>query len=217
MQVNGIAGPTTSAAGGSAARLAENFDAFLKLLTAQLQNQDPLEPMDSSEFTQQLVQFSGVEQSIHTNKNLETLIGLTYAQSATNAVGYLGRTVTVAGGRAALSNGTAGWDYILPQAAAVTIFTVTDATGRVVYTGAGNKSAGAHRFVWDGRDNRGTKLPDGTYTLTVTARAADGTAIPASVSSRGRVDEIELSGTEPILRIGPMAVGLYEVAAVTAE
>src|ERR1700686_3335504 len=76
-------------------QLAGNFDTFLKLLTTQLQNQDPLSPMDSNQFTQELVQFSQVEQQINTNTSLASLIALTKTQSSANAVSYLGKTITI--------------------------------------------------------------------------------------------------------------------------
>src|ERR1700745_1994530 len=103
----------TAAAAGSNAmqQLSGNFQTFLTLLTTQLKNQDPLSPMDSNQFTQQLVQFSQVEQQINSNKNLEDLIALTKSQSATNAVSYLGKTLTLTDGTAALQNGTANWTY----------------------------------------------------------------------------------------------------------
>src|ERR1051326_9398368 len=92
------ASQTAASTGGSAAdaqkTLSSNFDTFLTLLTTQLKNQDPLQPMDSNQFTQQLVQFSQVEQQINSNKNLESLISLTKSQTTTAAVSYLGKTLT---------------------------------------------------------------------------------------------------------------------------
>src|SRR5437868_2531411 len=126
--------------------LAGNFDTFLTLLTTQLQNQDPLNPMDSNQFTQQLVEFSQVEQQINTNDNLKTLISLGQSRSAADAVGYLGKAVTVSNGAAALANGTARWNYQLGAEAANATLTVSDASGRVVYAGAADKTAGIHSF-----------------------------------------------------------------------
>src|ERR1700677_2198810 len=111
--------PTTSISTGSTTgssamdQLSGNFDTFLQLLTTQLQNQDPLDPMDSNQFTQQLVEFSQVEQQINTNTNLQTLITQGQSQSGAYATGYLGKTVTVSGGQGALTNGEATWNYNL--------------------------------------------------------------------------------------------------------
>src|SRR5258706_3924220 len=111
---------TPSAAQRAQKQLSTNFNTFLTLLTTQLKNQDPLSPMDSNQFTQQLVQFSQVEQQIDSNKNLESLISLTKTQTTTNAVSYLGKTLTITDGTAALQNGAAKWAYSLPSDAAST-------------------------------------------------------------------------------------------------
>src|SRR5690242_18729124 len=128
---------TTSAAANAQKTLSGNFDTFLTLLTTQLKNQDPLSPMDSNQFTQQLVQFSQVEQQINSNKNLESLIALTKSQSTTSAVSYLGKTLTITDGTAALQNGSAQWAYSLPGDATSVKLLVTDAKGHAVYLGTG--------------------------------------------------------------------------------
>src|SRR5580765_3577825 len=128
---------TTSASTTAQKSLSGNFETFLTLLTTQLKNQDPLSPMDSNQFTQQLVQFSQVEQQINSNKNLESLIALTKSQSATSAVSYLGKTLTITDGTAALQNGSANWTYSLPNDAAITKLVVTDSRGRGIYATTG--------------------------------------------------------------------------------
>src|SRR3974390_2835673 len=91
--------------------LAGNFNEFLKLLTTQLQNQDPLSPMDTNQFTQQLVQFSSVEQQINMNTQLSTLISLQQTAQTAQAASFIGATVTVNGATAQLVNGRATWNY----------------------------------------------------------------------------------------------------------
>jgi flagellar basal-body rod modification protein FlgD len=197
------------------ASLADNFDTFLLLLTTQLRNQDPLEPLSSNEFTAQLVQFAGVEQSITTNKNLEALIALNWAAMSGSAIGYLGQNVTLSSDKAALSNGSAEWSYTLGGAAKTVTLTVTDETGRIVYAGEGAKEAGQHKFAWDGRDNGGVMLPDGKYTLTVTARDTSDEAIKTTVRTGGLVSAVDFSGNEPMLTVNGIAVPLNKVLSVS--
>jgi flagellar basal-body rod modification protein FlgD len=211
---------TTPAAVGAATQdaaatqLSGNFDTFLKLLTTQLQNQDPMSPMDSNQFTQELVEFSGVEQQINTNTNLQSLISLTQSNAGGTAVGYLGKTVTVTNGDAPLTNGEADWSYALGTASSNTALTVTNASGQVVYSANGETAAGQHDFSWDGTDNSGNQEPDGVYQLAVSATAADGSVVTSAVASKGVVDEVNLTGTQPMLMIGPMAVPLSQASAI---
>ena len=207
---------TTSNSDDAAAQLSGNFDTFLTLLTTQLQNQDPMNPMDSNQFTQELVQFSGVEQQINTNDNLKTLIGLQQGNAGTQAVSYLGKDITITNGSGALSGGEANWSYALDSGAVASKITVTDSTGKVVYTQAGETASGQHSFSWNGEDSNGVQLPDGTYTLSVAASASDGSTVQSAVASQGVVTEVNFTGTEPYLMIGNMAVPVSQVSAVNA-
>jgi flagellar basal-body rod modification protein FlgD len=207
--ITSLPSPTVASAATTAStRLAENFDTFLTLLTAQLRNQDPLSPMDSTEFTQQLVQFSQVEQQISQNKNLETLIGLTRSRTSADAVAYLGKTLTLTDGSGALIDGEANWTYTLDGQASAAAITITDSRGRVVFAAPGEVGNGEHQFTWDGKDNAGNQLPDGYYALSVRALLANGDPVANTVKSTGVVTEVDLSGSEPLLMIGPMAVPL---------
>ena len=125
--LNGLGG-TQGTQNAGLQQLTGNFDTFLQLLTTQLQNQDPLNPMDSSQFTQQLVQFSMVEQQINTNANLQNLLGLTGANAGAGSVNYLGKTVTIGNGNAALIDGQTSWNYSLASQAA------TLPSGRVFFS-----------------------------------------------------------------------------------
>ncbi len=214
--------PTSSAAAAATAntpsaaqtQLAGNFDTFLTLLTTQLQNQDPLNPMDSNQFTQQLVEFSQVEQQINTNDNLKTLISQGTTSTGSYAVSYLGKEVTVTNGNAPLANSEADWTYNLGTTAAQTTLSVTDSNGNVVYSGAGETAAGNHTFKWDGKTSNGAQSPDGTYKLTVTSAAADGSTVTSLVASTGIVSEVDMTSGTPQLMIGPMDVSLADVSAV---
>jgi flagellar basal-body rod modification protein FlgD len=195
------------------AQLSGNFSTFLTLLTTQLKNQDPTSPMDSNQFTQQLVEFSQVEQQINTNTNLQTLITQGTSQSGAYATSYLGKTVTVTGGLGSLTDGEASWNYNLGAAASSTALTVTDANGNVVYNGAGSTTAGNNTFTWNGEDNNGNQLPDGSYTLAVNA-TANGASVTTSVSSVGQVSEVNMTSGTPQLVIGSMNVGLSSIGNV---
>jgi flagellar basal-body rod modification protein FlgD len=206
---------TTSSTNNAAMQqLSGNMNTFLTLLTTQLQNQDPLSPMDSTQFTQQLVEYSQVEQQINTNTNLQSLISLQQSGAGAAAVGYLGKEVTVTNGNAALTNGSATWNYSLPANAGSTTLTVTNASGQTVYSGSGSTTSGNNTFNWNGEDSSGNQLPDGTYTLAVAATAGDGSAMTATVTSTGTVNEINLSGTTPQLMLGNMAVPLTAVSLI---
>jgi len=195
-------------------QLAGNFNTFLTLLTTQLQNQDPLSPMDSNQFTQQLVEFSGVEQQINTNSNLENLISLTQSRSNSDAVSYLGKSVTMSNGKGALINGAATWTYALDDKATANTLTVSDSTGKVVYSTPGALGTGVQTFNWNGKDSYGNQLPDGQYSVTLTPQAADGSAVDYAIASKGVVSQVDFSGTTPQLMIGPMEIPLTDVAAL---
>ncbi|MBU6298267.1 MAG: flagellar hook assembly protein FlgD [Alphaproteobacteria bacterium] len=207
---------TTSSSSSSAQQqLAGNFNTFLQLLTTQLQNQDPLSPMDSNQFTQQLVEYSQVEQQINSNSKLDTLISLGQNQANSYAMSYLGKNVVLSNGQGALTNGAADWTYGLNGAAASTTLTVTDSSGKVVYSGAGQTAAGTHDFAWNGKDNNGNQLPDGSYTLTASATASDGTPVTTTVASKALVSGVDLSGTTPQLVIGTAEIPLANATIVT--
>ena len=196
-------------------QLSGNFSTFLTLLTTQLQNQDPTSPMDSNEFTQQLVEYSQVEQQINTNTNLQSLItqGTTNASAITTS--YLGKNVSVTNGNASLTDGAATWTYNLGTASATTQLSVTNSAGQTVYTGAGSTTAGNNTFNWNGEDANGNQLSDGTYKLTVTATDQSGATITTSVASAGTVSQIDLTGSSPMLVIGNMEVSPSDIAAVS--
>lgn len=208
--------PTTNSASGSGdiAQLSGNFNTFLTLLTTQLKNQDPTSPMDSNAFTQQLVMYSQVEQQIQSNTNLKTLITQGQSNAANLTTSYLGKKVSVTNGQASLTSGAANWTYNLSGTAAATGLSITDANGKVVYTGAGETAGGNHAFTWDGKDSNGNQLNDGTYKLTVTAADSAGNALTTSTASAGTVSQIDLTGPTPQLVIGNMEVGISDIAAI---
>ncbi len=195
-------------------QLSGNFSTFLTLLTTQLKNQDPTSPMDSNQFTQQLVMYSQVEQQIQSNTNLKTLISQGSSNAASMTTSYLGKKVSVTNGQASLTGGAANWTYNLATAAASAQLTVTNASGKVVFTGPGTTTAGNNSFAWNGKDNNGNQLSDGAYKLTVTANDAAGETVTSSVASAGTVTQIDMTSGTPLLVVGNMEIGLGDVAAV---
>jgi flagellar basal-body rod modification protein FlgD len=209
-----VAGSNGTSGGDAMSQLSSNFSTFLTLLTTQLKNQDPTSPMDSNTFTQQLVEFSQVEQQIDTNTNLKTLISQGTSQAGTFASTYLGKKVSVTNGSGSLTGGQANWTYNLGTTASSTTLSVTDANGNLVYTAPGETAAGNHTFTWDGKDSHGNQLADGTYTLTATAATADGSSVTTSVASAGTVTQIDMTASPPKLVVGNMEVDLSDIAAV---
>ena len=124
-------------AAGSMAPLSGNFSTFLTLLTTQLKNQDPTSPMDSNQFTQQLVMYSQVEQQIQSNDNLKTQISQGTTSASSMATTYLGKKVSVTNGQASLSGGAANWTYSLNATATTNQLPITNASGKIVYAGGG--------------------------------------------------------------------------------
>jgi flagellar basal-body rod modification protein FlgD len=194
--------------------LAGDLSQFLNLLTTQLKYQDPLSPMDSTQFTQQLAQFASVEQGIQQNKNLESLIGLTKATQISTGVSYIGRTIEADTNVGALVNGKAEFLYNIPKTAQQTSITVRDAKGQVVVVKQGDTSVGSHNFVWDGKDANGNKMPDGPYTVTVSAMDANKATIPVTTHMLGRVEGVVTSdGTVNVL-VGGVAIPLDKILSV---
>ena len=168
-------------------QIAGNFQSFLQLLTTQLQNQNPLSPLDTNQFTQQLVEFAGVQQQLNTNDSLATLVSLQQTTQSTQALGFVGKTAVVKGGTAPLTNSTAAWQVSIPTASVITI-NIANSTGQTVFTGSYDAAAGNNQpFSWNGQGNDGTQSPDGNYTLTATAKDAGG----SFEATNARVDFVE--------------------------
>jgi len=194
------AGVTTKSA-SDATTIANNFETFLTLLTTQLKNQNPLEPLDTNQFTQQLVQFTQVEQQMKMNTQLASLISIEQMAQSTAAMAYLGSTATVDGSTAKLENGKAGWTFSSDKPSSATI-NIKDSTGALVYSGNYTVNAGQQNFQWDGRGNNGTKYPDGNYTLAISAKDTTGQSVAISTQVSGTVDSVDLNASPPTLSIG---------------
>ena len=180
--------------------IADNFQTFLTLLTTQLQNQNPLDPLDTNQFTQQLVQFAGVEQQLKSNEQLKALIALEKSAQSTNALIYVGNTVAVDGSTQKF-DGSATWN-LKAEKSATTAITITNSAGQTVYSGNFTLNQGNASFVWDGKGNDGTQWPAGTYKLTATGKDANGKDVGIATEIQGIVDSVDLTASPPLLSIG---------------
>jgi len=184
------------------ADLAENFDTFLVLLTEQLKNQDPLDPLESEQFVQQLVQFSSVEQQIASNESLEALLSLQQSDAQLKALEFIGKDATVNTRYNLLKDGEATWEYGLAQEADSVELLIFNERGEQVRRLQGETGEGVHEAVWDGKDEGGNALPEGVYEIEVIAKDADDNAIDAATRISHRVTGVEMSGGEAQVSFG---------------
>ena len=209
----------TAAANADTSRtsLAQNFTMFLTLLTTQMKNQDPTAPMDSTQFMSQLVQMTGVEQQLAGNDLLKQLVANT-GSSVSSAVDLIGKNVRATGADANLSNGQAKWGYNLAANAADVRIEVLDSSGLSVRTIAGSADdakAGDHSFTWDGKDALGATMPDGTYTLKVTATDGGNLPVDSSIYVEGQVTAIQLQDGQSVITINGGKVPISQVTSVS--
>ena len=187
--------------GTDKASIAENFSTFLQLLTTQLKNQNPMDPLDTNQFTSQLVQFAQVEQQMKQNDQLSQIIAIEKNAQTTVALSYVGHTVVVEGNTSQLTvPGVAGWTMNITKPATATV-TVKDATGQTCYTGTFSVTPGQQNFTWDGKGNDGKQWPAGSYTLTATAKDASGETSAISTEVIAVVDSVDLTKDPPLLSI----------------
>jgi flagellar basal-body rod modification protein FlgD len=215
----GITTPTTSSSSSSSttgvdkSTLASNFTTFLQLLTTQLKNQSPLDPLDTNQFTQQLVQFAQVEQQLKSNDQLTTLVNLEKSAQQTTALAYVGQTVAVNGTTAKLANNDATWSFNVAKPSTVNV-TISNTSGQQVYTGSFSMNTGPQNFSWDGHGNNGTLWPDGNYTISVTAKDAAGQTTAIAPEVQGAVDSVDLTQNPPVLSIGGQTFTLDKIKRV---
>jgi len=194
-------GSSSSSTGVDDGTIAGNFQTFLQLLTTQLQNQNPLDPLDTNQFTAQLVQFAQVEQQLKSNSQLTTLVSLQQTAQNTQALNFVGQTVAVDGDTAPLANGEATWLMSVTKPVNATI-NIINSTGQTVYTASGSLSAGSNQpFTWDGKDSTGAQMPDGNYKITVTATDSTGQTVAVPTEIQAVVDSADLTQSPPTLSI----------------
>jgi flagellar basal-body rod modification protein FlgD len=230
-QSNALAAATAAAAAGSTTSsssattsastnasnplvaLSSNFNDFLQMLMTQLQNQDPTSPMDTNEFTSELVQFSGVEQQINTNGSLTQLIQLTQAGETMQGTSMTGKSVTVQSSQIALQNGSGTLNFTDPTAGPVAI-AVTDSSGNQLYGTTLTATAGQNSWTWNGTNNQGTQLPDGAYNAAVVATNAGGTTTMLPFTVTGTATGVQSLSSGMQLELGALAVPFSAIQSV---
>jgi flagellar basal-body rod modification protein FlgD len=214
-------GTTTSSTSSSRAQLSSNFETFIKMLTTQLQNQDPMQPMDTNQFTQQLVMYSQVEQQLSTNDKLDSLIGLQKTKGVQSALGYMGWEVSADTKDLALQNKQGIFNITLSKEASSVTIGIADSTGKTVRGLSLTGSEFAHDgkltqdIVWDGKDSNGNQLEDGVYTISVTAKDASGATVKSTIRSYGTVTGVDVdSSGNTILKIGDLKISPDSVTSI---
>ena len=210
------AASVTTNISGAQSSLAGDQQTFLKLLTTQLKNQDPLSPMNTDQFTQQLVSMTGVQQQILTNELLQQLVG--NQTGVGDPVGLLGKSVTATSAQSTLLNGQANWQFATAADATDVKVTVTNNLGQTVSQhDLGALGAGGHAFAWNGKDQSGVQLPNGgSYTLTVAATNATGAAVTSSIFTQGTVTAVNNSGGQVLLTVNGSQVPTNAITSVQA-
>jgi flagellar basal-body rod modification protein FlgD len=215
---------TTNAAANSTvnsglASIANNYQTFLSLLTTQLANQDPLSPMDTTQFTSQLTQMTGVEQQLLSNQLLQQLVNQSSSNSGLeNSVNLIGKNVTVDGDSSTLTSGQATWSFSLPSTPATMNLSVVDSSGNVVWTGGVTPSgSGPQSFTWNGQDMSGNQIADGgTYTLTISAKDSSGATITPSTNLQGQATAVNTVNGQTMVTVGGVQIPLSSIIGVSS-
>jgi flagellar basal-body rod modification protein FlgD len=203
----------TSTGNNALNSLSANFGDFLKLLMTQLQNQDPSSPLDTNQFTSELVQFSSVEQQINTNTSLTQLIQLTQAGEVMQGSSMTGKRVTVSSDHVPLQNGQGTIQFNAPAAEPVDIAIYSD-SGAKLSDQMLMATKGSNTWTWNGTTSSGSTLPDGSYKVAVTGANADGTTSALTFSVIGTATGVQNQSNSMQLQLGALSVDFSKVQAV---
>jgi flagellar basal-body rod modification protein FlgD len=215
-----VNGTTTAASKTSAKtdaqKATDTYNQFLTLLTTQLQHQDPTAPLDTNQFTQQLVQFSQVEQQLKGNAKLDTLIANTGSSSQISSLlGYVGLNATINSSQGVLSNGSATWTISAPSAADNADVAISDSNGRKIASYKQSLKAGDQKITWDGLDSNGNKVTDGIYNIAVAGVNSAGTSFTATSKISTQISGIDSSSGTAMLIAGNLSFKPEQVVAVS--
>jgi flagellar basal-body rod modification protein FlgD len=205
---------TLAAAASSTSTSGADFNMFLKLLTTQMQNQDPLDPMKTSEYTQQLAQYSQIEQTVQQSGTLKEILARLSTQDMAQASGMIGREAIFDSAASGLGSAPASWSYTPAKAATSMVATITDATGHVVTTRSIAPTDATGRFTWDGTRDDGTVAPAGAYTLAIAATNASGAAIPIAANGTGTISGVTQAGGTLAVAVNGISLPLSSLISV---
>jgi flagellar basal-body rod modification protein FlgD len=195
-------------------QLSGNFSDFLNMLMTQLQNQDPTSPLDTNQFTSELVEFSGVEQQINTNSSLTQLIQLTQAGEVMQGSAMAGKQVSVTSTQIPLQNGSGSVSFTAPSAETAAI-TITNSSGQAVRSALVSATQGQNTWNWNGESDNGSSLPDGAYGISVNAVNSDGSTTPLTFSVTGTVTGITSSSSNGVqLELGSVTVPFTSITSM---
>ena len=215
-QASAASTSTGSTSNNALATLSGNFQNFLGLLMTQLKNQDPTSPLDTNQFTSQLVQFTGVSQQINTNASLTQLIQLTQSGQVMQSSSLVGRQVEVASDHVALQNGAGDVRFTASGAQPVEIVVSNDAGARISdVTVAATK--GINDWKWDGTDSRGRTVADGSYKVAVLGAQPDGSTAALPFTVVGTATSVQKSGNTLQLQLGALGVDFSKVQSVDGK
>jgi len=202
--VNSTSTSTPSLAGSLTGGQTMGKDDFLKLLVAQLKNQDPLAPQDNTQFVSQLAQFSSLEQGMGVNDRLDKMMLQNQGMANANVVNMVGSIATVRGSLLTTDGSGIGApvSFSLGGAADKTVVQIQDASGKVVRTlDMGGRPAGITKITWDGRNDDGTVQPAGTYAVAIKATDKDGNAVDVSQETSGTIMGVSFDKGYPVLQL----------------
>ncbi|WP_106754311.1 flagellar hook assembly protein FlgD [Pannonibacter carbonis] len=211
---------TAGASGNSATEqsrkaLFGSYDLFLTLLTTQIKNQNPLEPMDPAQYTQQLVQYSTVEQGIKTNEQLASLLSVIQSGQASSYVSYLGSYVSASGDTTMMADGQATWNYSVPNDAKGTV-EVRNSGGALVYRGDVSLNKGSGTYTWDGKMSEGGTAGPGAYTVKFSVFDSGSNQQTVTTEVKGKVDKVDISSGTAYLKIGDVRIPVASVKSVSS-
>lgn len=192
----------------------ESYEMWISILATQLQNQDPTDPVDTTEYTNQLIGISQLEQQTLSNETMSDLLISLQSVENDTSYGYLGEEITALGDTAPLSDGAARWIYDLPSDATDVVLEVQDTDGNIVYTADGETTSGVHTFDWDGTSDDGSIAEDAPYILSISAYSDDGELLDVTQYVQGTVTNIASDGTETLLVMDGVSVSKSTLAYV---